>query len=43
MSKENKYHDKKYPVTIAVRITEKQAKKLGSNRSESIRRLINEM
>ena len=34
------YHDKKYPVTITVRITAKQAKKLGKNRSEAIRKLI---
>ncbi len=35
-----RYHDKKFPVYVAVRLTEKQAKKLGENRSQTIRNLI---
>lgn len=38
--KKVRYHDKKFPVYVAVRLTTKQVKKLGSNRSETIRSLI---
>jgi hypothetical protein len=35
-----KYHDKKFPHYVAVRLTAKQVKKLGENRSQTIRNLI---
>jgi hypothetical protein len=35
-----KYHDKKFPCYVAVRLTKKQVKKLGENRSATIRSLI---
>lgn len=38
--KKTKYHDKKFPCYVAVRLTAKQLKKLGANRSQTIRNLI---
>jgi len=35
-----KYHDKKFPHYVAVRLTTEQVKKLGENRSATIRNLI---
>lgn len=43
INERNKYHDKKYPVTIISRVTEAQAAKLGDNKSEVIRSLIDQM